>query len=606
MLQDVEFGDKSYSDGTLNGLIAENISLLRNVFGESLDDVYEGEFGKRFIEGSQREPEDAGQEVTDLQAKNKVLGDRASELDTALKSKISENKELKEQFERSKRTAQSFKYQYDTLCSDFAKNSNHRMEHYNLLEKFNELSAALRQAQDTNKSLKAKLQLREQVLEDADRINQVVGDLETEESSLAHNPSRGSSSSFRRAEGIDLGRTSASAQGVPSEEGDKQFFYLADSAATALEMERLRMMIRKVGERLKEAEEERQAVSKSTALMNMELDKAEEAKRKVLVEIALAQNNSEVPPVGGGGSSNGYFRIPDLDAMKEENEKEEAIRMEALEAQLEKRRQQKEERVKRAQEWKVSLRQEELKREELAKKWKEEELRQASARKEQQKRMEELKQKELKLEELTKSRIKELRKLNLGREEENKEEILRNFVDSLTPDKVTTPERLISVSPDSDFSFPATLEKHFDQSTFAEVDSAVPSSAKQALGRSSKAGTPASEIQIDGIQTDLANRILSKASRSVGTLSSDGTPTSEYSSRSPKKQLKASPITRMRVPKSLTIDDIVARLEEIDARRSHAFETMSTDDVHLLAEEELEEKVLKRRLKKLRRRARQT
>ena len=60
----------------------------------------------------------------------------------------------------------------------------------------------------------------------------------------------------------------------------------------------------------------------------------------------------------------------------------------------------------------------------------------------------------------------------------------------------------------------------------------------------------------------------------------------------------------MRVPKTLTKDEVESRLEEIEARRSQAFETLSTAEVHLIAEEELEEKVLRRRLKQIKRRER--
>ena len=81
-----------------------------------------------------------------------------------------------------------------------------------------------------------------------------------------------------------------------------------------------------------------------------------------------------------------------------------------------------------------------------------------------------------------------------------------------------------------------------------------------------------------------------------------GSPREETPSK--RQKLKVSPITRMRVPKSLTQDEILARLEEIELRRSSAFESLSTKDVHLIAEEELEEKVLRRRLKKLKRRER--
>ena len=271
--------------------------------------------------------------------------------------------------------------------------------------------------------------------------------------------------------------------------------------------------------------------------------------------------------------------------------------MEALKQQLEKRKKDKEEMIRKSRALEESMKQDELRRQKLAAQWKkEEEEKQERARQQQklneeqmrlyEQRKEELHQEAMRLEELKRLqalRVEDLKREESRQEELKKEEILRNFVDSLTPDKdgsVGTPERLISISPDSDFTFPTTIE------------------------RASKVGTPASEIQVEGISTGLANRILSKTSRSVSTPSPSpvGTPTTDDGTQTPRRQLKVSPQTRLRVPKSLTKEQITYRLQEIEARRESAFESLSTKDVHLIAEEELEEKVLRRRLKKLRRR----
>ena len=95
----------------------------------------------------------------------------------------------------------------------------------------------------------------------------------------------------------------------------------------------------------------------------MELDKAEKAKRKVLLEIALAQRDNSVPTANStAAAEGGYLSVPDLDALKAEADRREEVRMEALRAQLAKRQQQREEAVRKAKEFKESLRLEQQKR----------------------------------------------------------------------------------------------------------------------------------------------------------------------------------------------------------------------------------------------------
>ena len=651
----LEYEPDSYNEKSLNGLIAENIQLLRKLMGSSLDDVYDEEFGQRYVEERAEEGERRGKGAEagtsqDDRVRTKVLEDRAQELSKALHGKVEERKALTDTLEQNEKDAKLFKHRYDNLCSEFTDNSNHGLEHYSLLEKFNQLSAALRQAEDTNESLQAKIELREKVLRDADRINEAVVEREGEWGRKGEKDrnSSGSTSSMQTRSHLNQSMVSHSkdhpgdlAPGLVGDnrsstvlrngsapsfkdydpEKDHQFFFLADSAATALEMERLRLMLRKVGERLKDAEEERQVVSKSTAMLQLELDRAEEARKKVLLEIALAGKNDElsdahVHPDGEDAGrptwNDDYLKVPDLDAMKAESDRQDALRLQALQQQLEQRQQKKEEMMKKAKEWKEQLVQEESKREQLAMQWKkdqkerEEKLREAAKLREEEmrryeKRKEELDRVEAKLKEAQALRQEELKREERRQEEIKREEILRTFVDSITPEKDVfnvggdgTPERLISLSPDSDFSFPATVEKTHSHSAV---------------------GTPASERHIEGISTDLANKILSKTSGSrIGTPglspspspSSVHTPSPEDAIRTPSpsvRHLKVSPVTRLKVPKNLKREQIVARLEEIELRRSSAFESLSLDDVHRIAEEELEEKVLRRRLKKLNRRA---
>ncbi|QDZ23525.1 hypothetical protein HOP50_10g60640 [Chloropicon primus] len=630
---DLDLGETCSDSRKLNGMISENIDLLRRLFGDTMESLYQEEFGKRYREDEAGPANNAWELGA---AKAKVLGDRVGELRRQLEAKQRETEELKATYERREREARANEYRYGALCSDFAQNPDHKMEHLTLMDKFNDLSSAVRQANETNEDLKAKIALREQVLQDADRINSVVGTLEEEEPSTSvgagggggivgaphHSPSKRASSSSLSS--------SLSSKGKDGEE----FYFYADSAATALEMERLRLMMRNVGKRLQEAEEERQTVSKATAMLNMQLDRAEQAKRKVLVEIALAQKNDSVPPAkaGGGPGGSNYLEIPDLDAMKAEADKREEVRMEALRAQLAKRQQQREDAVRKAKELKESLRLEQEKRAKEAEQLKRaEEEKQKELWREREKREEEIKrhekmekdlrEKDKEVRRLKEQRIKELQGGGFGHDDHAKEEVLRTFVESLSPEKdvlLSTPERertLVSVSPDSDFAFPATVHKEqLDTASSkrtgseyfsAEVASSVPSSAYQSVRRrsGSATGTPMSEIHIEGIQTDLANRILSKTDGMMGDSPSfSGSPRQETPSK--RLKLKVSPITRMRVPKSLTQDEILARLEEIELRRSSAFESLSTKDVHLIAEEELEEKVLRRRLKKLQRRER--
>eukprot|EP00212_Chloropicon_laureae_P000974 CAMPEP_0198459428 /NCGR_PEP_ID=MMETSP1453-20131121/40873_1 /TAXON_ID=1461543 ORGANISM="Unidentified sp., Strain RCC701" /NCGR_SAMPLE_ID=MMETSP1453 /ASSEMBLY_ACC=CAM_ASM_001118 /LENGTH=129 /DNA_ID=CAMNT_0044184403 /DNA_START=389 /DNA_END=775 /DNA_ORIENTATION=- len=117
----------TYSERNLNGLIAENIHLLRNLIGDTLDDVYEEEFGKKYDAaehgaGADGEALSGPARARARRTKGKVLGQRQSDLETALDGKLSETRRLEDQFERRKQDAETSKYQYDALCSEFAKN----------------------------------------------------------------------------------------------------------------------------------------------------------------------------------------------------------------------------------------------------------------------------------------------------------------------------------------------------------------------------------------------------------------------------------------------------------------------------------------------------
>ena len=608
----------SEEDGRLSALISEHIHLLRKLLGDSLDTLYEEEFGNTFDAEEEYGGETGAEALQrEARAKAKVLDERVNELRRALERKVEEKRELEKRFEKVEHEARISEHQYGTLCSDFAKNPDHRIKHKNLLDKFNELSTAVRQANETNDSLREKIDLREQVLRDADRINQIVRDSQDVEAEDLTRAETGISGHSVMGARVPYSRAK---KGKPDEDA-KQYFFLADSAATALEMERLRLMMRNVGERLRDAEEERQAVSEAHAMLNMELDQAESAKRKVLVEIALAQKENQATPSGTDAGNDKYLKIPDLDAIKAESDRQEAARMEALRAQLERRKKQREDALRKSKEWKASLLQEQEQRAKDARRMKvEDEEKQENLRRERQRREddlqryaemeEDLKEKERKVQKLKELRIEELQ-MEVGRHREDMqgEDVLQAFVESLTPEKdLVTPdrERLASLSPDSDFTFPATAQKDFE-SFSAQVLSSVPSSAYQTAERASGGGvTPSSERRIEGIQTDLANRILSKTSQGVGSPSPSliPSPTIEDGTQTPKRRLKVSPVTRLRVPKTLTKDEVESRLEEIEARRSQAFETLSTAEVHLIAEEELEEKVLRRRLKQIKRRER--
>ena len=607
----------------INAVIADNIKLLRGLLGDPLETLYQEEFGRSydpsFVEFGAQE-RDAEKEVEEeAKAKAKALGDRAEDLRVALREKRREAEELRESYEKCTREANAHEHRYGTLCSDFAKNKGHRMEHFNMLDKFNELSSAVRQANETREGLKQKLELRRQVLADADRINEVVasldesGDLEPRGAGTV--PLEPAASSARTTSTGALPGGAGARAGEGGDEG-RMYFY-ADSAATALEMERLRQMMRKVGERLQEAEEERKAVSKATAMLTMELDRAEAQRRKALVEIALAQKVDPDPVAtpAGSASPKKYFSVPDLEALRAESDRRDEERASALREQLQRRQRQREEAEERAREFRESVKREhERKMEEAkraaedARKRREEEEGERRERRERIVEMEAVAASATKADQdrdlARRRRVEELEEFSRRADnDKGDDEAVMSFVESLSPgqDKEpTTPESrqrtLNSVSPDSDFTFPlvgaeeALLE--------AEFDGAVAAAPPSAFG----GGTPASEVEVEGIRTDLANRILSKTG-ARGSPSVSGTPAPRGRSPrgSPRRHLKVSPVTRMKVPKDLSEAEILGRLVEIERRREGAYESLETDDVHLIAQEELEEKVLRRRLRKLQR-----
>ena len=65
------------------------------------------------------------------------------------------------------------------------------------------------------------------------------------------------------------------------------------------------------------------------------------------------------------------------------------------------------------------------------------------------------------------------------------------------------------------------------------------------------------------------------------------------------KTPKLSPTTRRRVPKTLGKHQLLHRLQQIEERRARVFDALSVDEAKHIAEDELEEKVLRRRLKKV-------
>ena len=324
-----------YNDGRLDSLISDNIRLLRSIIGSELDDIYEEEFGSPFkVDATltERASDDDGIVQEDASnARRLVLEDQFESLESNLKDRNTQHVRLKHEYEATKKDAAFYKHQYESLTSQLLRSNETRVEHYNLLQHFQKLSLQLKQARDTNEKLEAKLQLREHALSDSQVIKDAMERMESAREGESRNEGAGVAPS-------PLAAASPSPSGKDREDmkHTHRFFFLADSAATALEMERLRSMLRKAGERLHDAERERKAASKLASQLNIQVDQADEARKEVLVEIAKTRVALTTKTPGNETDSEAldtrYLTVPDLSRLAEDSLRSEDAGVEQGEA----------------------------------------------------------------------------------------------------------------------------------------------------------------------------------------------------------------------------------------------------------------------------------